>query len=480
MARPKISKLAIAVEGDEPPSEFRIFAAGKVETSKGTFVFDDAAAESVLAHYADQGNELMVDYDHASLGFAIDPAQAGKAAGWFNVELRDGELWAVNVRWTEPAAAALKRKEWRYMSPAFATDDDGRILELINVALTNIPATKRMKPLMAASSIRDRRQLSEGPSTSDLIRALQAAVEDLYPKGDDAPCPWVCDVYDATAVYEFDGRLFEVPYTFDGSAAALGKPSEVQRQYTPVAASKPKRRATVTLAKLGGSMSPDLVKKIREAIEAGDADAMKAVLQAILAEAAGGGAPADDPPAGDDPPTTNADDPPAGEEEDEDAPAAMAATARLLRLTGKDTFGAALDEVETWRQSHINLSKREAQLAKDRAAIEASDRRRLYGELVTKANKAPATVWADAAAKKAKPYLERMSLAELSAYVADEIAAAPAGSRRALTPPTGGGGESHGLTEEQLAICIETKVDPAEYARILKLHGSPGGAPTTA
>lgn len=146
--------LSIVLAGDEPPSEFRIFTAGNVETSKGTFVFDDAAAKAVMSDYATQGNELMVDYDHASLaGLSIDPAQSGKAAGWFNVELRSGELWAVNVRWTEPAAVALRRKEWRYMSPAFQTDDSSRITSLLNVALTNIPATRKLEPLMAASAI---------------------------------------------------------------------------------------------------------------------------------------------------------------------------------------------------------------------------------------------------------------------------------------------------------------------------------------
>src|SRR5690606_21758833 len=80
-----------------------------------------------------------------------DPAQAGKAAGWFELEVRNGELWAVNVRWTPPAAEALRRKEWRFMSPAFSTDDEGRITSLLNVALTNLPATRRLEPLMAAS-----------------------------------------------------------------------------------------------------------------------------------------------------------------------------------------------------------------------------------------------------------------------------------------------------------------------------------------
>lgn len=37
------------------------------------------------------------------------------------------------------------------MSPAFQADESGRITALINVALTNLPATRKLEPLMAAS-----------------------------------------------------------------------------------------------------------------------------------------------------------------------------------------------------------------------------------------------------------------------------------------------------------------------------------------
>ncbi len=147
----RYTSLSIAVPHGEPPSEFRLFTAGAVETTKGTFTFDATSAESVMADYVLQGNELMIDYDHASLAqVTLDPALAGKAAGWFSLEVRNGELWAVNVRWTQPAADALRRKEWRYMSPAFETVD-GHITSLLNCAITNLPATRKLQPLMAAS-----------------------------------------------------------------------------------------------------------------------------------------------------------------------------------------------------------------------------------------------------------------------------------------------------------------------------------------
>jgi len=150
--RHRATTLSIALNGGEPPGEFRVFTAGVVDTTKGQFLFDEKAAALVMSEYQAHGIDLMVDYDHASLSsFSVDPAQAGKAAGWFGLEVRGGELWAVNVRWTVQAASALRAREWRFMSPAFTTDEAGRITSVLNVAITNMPATRRLEPLMAAS-----------------------------------------------------------------------------------------------------------------------------------------------------------------------------------------------------------------------------------------------------------------------------------------------------------------------------------------
>jgi len=133
-----------------PPTEFRIWPFGEIATTKGTFLFDESAARSVLAAWKTYGNRLTIDYEHK----AIDPsgrAGDGKSAGSFLIELREDGLWAIDVRWTPPAYTALTNKEWLYFSPYFSAEEEtGRILELINLALTNIPATTNMTPLVAA------------------------------------------------------------------------------------------------------------------------------------------------------------------------------------------------------------------------------------------------------------------------------------------------------------------------------------------
>lgn len=187
----------IYADSDEPPKEFRLFRFGKNKTTKGTFLFDEKSAKLVMAEHAAHGIELMVDYAHASLagGDARDPAKAGKAAGWFALEVRADGLWAVNVRWTASASAALVAKEWRYMSPAFDLDSDGRVVELINVALTNLPATDNLKPLMAASRM----------ETDMLSPEMTKKALDVIAAGDEAAAlQMVSDILAAAAGGEED------------------------------------------------------------------------------------------------------------------------------------------------------------------------------------------------------------------------------------------------------------------------------------
>jgi phage I-like protein len=130
------------------PREFRIFPFGVVKTTKGDFTFDREAAQEVIRRWREWGNRLSIDYEHR----AVDPVDNGPApaAGWFDLEVRTDGLWAVNVEWTERAKGLLAQREYRYFSPAFYADEKGRIIELINIALTNLPATKGMLPLVAS------------------------------------------------------------------------------------------------------------------------------------------------------------------------------------------------------------------------------------------------------------------------------------------------------------------------------------------
>ena len=139
----------VDLSGD-PPGEILLFREGVNRSYKGELLFDGESAKAVLEDSKDHGAEYFFDYDHASL---FMPAKdAGEAAAWFSLEVRKGELWAINIRWTEEAAERVKARKYRYISPAVDYDEKTRrILRLINVALTNLPASHGLPPIMAAS-----------------------------------------------------------------------------------------------------------------------------------------------------------------------------------------------------------------------------------------------------------------------------------------------------------------------------------------
>jgi phage I-like protein len=149
-----IRRSVIALSGDKtPPSEERLFKFGVNDTMKGKFILDRSSVAEVMSRHREHKVDLMLDYEHHSLDANATPEQK-KASGWGDLEVREDGLWLVNIKWTPTAAEYLKNSEFRYLSPAFNVDDENRIIELINVALTNLPATHDAPALVAASRTR--------------------------------------------------------------------------------------------------------------------------------------------------------------------------------------------------------------------------------------------------------------------------------------------------------------------------------------
>jgi phage I-like protein len=150
MLAPRMLRLT-ELEGDAP-TEFLIFRRGVNETTKGPVVFDDTAAASVMAAFAKYGVDLMIDLGHHSLDDSAEArGDAGDARGWFRLELRDGALFAVDVRWTPDGERRLRERTQRYISPVVLIDKNDRALEIVNVALCAMPATIDAQPLIAAT-----------------------------------------------------------------------------------------------------------------------------------------------------------------------------------------------------------------------------------------------------------------------------------------------------------------------------------------
>jgi phage I-like protein len=132
---------------------------------------------------ADHGKaDLPIDYGHGMLSIVTTP-DSGKAAGWFRPAIIKGELWASDVQWTPTADEALRAREYRYHSPAVRFDSKTRrVTKLINVALTNLHATKGLRPLVASDTAtapgNDEGALKESTAMSETLYKLLGASDE--------------------------------------------------------------------------------------------------------------------------------------------------------------------------------------------------------------------------------------------------------------------------------------------------------------
>lgn len=129
--------------------EFRLFKFGDNPTVKGTFRLTQESAAELMATYAKRGLKVTFDYDHYALKGSRP--QDGKSAGKCDLELREDGLYCTNIEWTPTAQKEIEDGEWVYFSPAFeSTSKTKEICELINVALTNVPAMDGIEAIAAS------------------------------------------------------------------------------------------------------------------------------------------------------------------------------------------------------------------------------------------------------------------------------------------------------------------------------------------
>jgi phage I-like protein len=377
---PRTATLAVVLDlfsDGSPPSEFRLFKAGVNHTEIGDFIFDDAAASATMAAYEAHGVDRMVDLEHLSIDQA-SPNYDPDARASCKLEIRnDGELWAVDVKWTEDGARRLREKTQRYVSPFFAFDDERRVVKIVNIALTAMPATHQTPELVAAS-----------------IAGAQ--------------------------------------------------------------------NQTAALAGGDSGMNPELVKKALDALQAGDAEAAAEILKEMVASAASGGeveveaevAPLQEEPM---------------EEEDEAAAAALADDAepeaaasvvagmtQLMAMTGKKTVSEAVLAVGDVYRDHEKFQK-------DKRSFELGRRKANVIKLQKLGAETPDT--SGLAKGQLCDRLLNEDLDEQDKRVAALLKARGGKLPADPKPPTTD--NEYGLTEQQLSICAEQKLDPKVFAATL-------------
>lgn len=125
--------------------------------------------------------DIVVDYDHQS--YHLDKTGvSARASGWIKeLEIRDDGIYG-RIEWTAAAAAAIKAGEYRYLSPVFPLTKDGRVVMILNVALTNSPALE-MEAVAASAALPNAAVLNAlmqvekaamDPNETETIRKLAA------------------------------------------------------------------------------------------------------------------------------------------------------------------------------------------------------------------------------------------------------------------------------------------------------------------
>lgn len=140
----------------EPPAERLLFAAGANATTKGTFNFTARSQREVMKFWRDwtggQAQRGRADYEHDMARSGI-PGQEVWTSAKFDLEVRDGSLWAVNILWIAPADELIRTGKKDGTSPWFAFDPKtGEILAVYNFGLVCMPATYGQEPLSGAAA----------------------------------------------------------------------------------------------------------------------------------------------------------------------------------------------------------------------------------------------------------------------------------------------------------------------------------------
>lgn len=89
----------------------------------------------IAASLLGKGTTIPIDYNHNLYTNGSD----ARAAGWIDrMESRADGIWA-HANWTPAASKMIAEKEWRFLSPALATDEAGNITRIDGVGLVNRP-----------------------------------------------------------------------------------------------------------------------------------------------------------------------------------------------------------------------------------------------------------------------------------------------------------------------------------------------------
>lgn len=138
-------------------------------------VVDRIAAETLAAAFS---GEVLVDADHSSSN-----GGSTEALAWITNVFSDDEGVFATLKWTDKGAEAVSARRYRFVSPEWTVDDDGRPDRLVACALTNKPNIPG-DPILNSSAGGGSAEPQPNNETSNMDKLKQML--GLAPDADDA------------------------------------------------------------------------------------------------------------------------------------------------------------------------------------------------------------------------------------------------------------------------------------------------------
>lgn len=254
--------VALASAEDGAPLEWvKLLPMGRFGGKDGRgpyLVENEAHAQAIIAASKPEGSSLdpVVDYDHQTdLAAVKDVGGTAPASGWIvEMQARADGIWG-KIAWTAKALAALKDREYRYLSPVFPhSKSTGRVLAILRAGLTNKPNLE----LGALAS-------EETPGDNDLNKAKLALALGL---GEDATEDQIHAAITANAEAAAAATQNLALAAQAAGLAADAKPDDVVTAISAAVAAKPAGGQTAAVVELQSQLNTlkaDLGKKDGEA-----------------------------------------------------------------------------------------------------------------------------------------------------------------------------------------------------------------------
>lgn len=117
------------------------FTGSAVDGSPVEEKLDVSSLQRLADKLNSSGEEVLCDVDHASARAGVEKDTS--SAGWFSKFIVDPMKGLIGkLKLTKRGRELVENREYRFLSPAFELDEDGKPVNMMSVSLTNMPAFK--------------------------------------------------------------------------------------------------------------------------------------------------------------------------------------------------------------------------------------------------------------------------------------------------------------------------------------------------